>query len=575
MDKIRSPIVSVLGHVDHGKTTLLDKIRGTVIAKSEPGQITQSIGTTMVPIEIIKKMCGVLMSRMHIELEVPGLLFIDTPGHEAFTTLRKRGGLISDIAILVIDINEGFRPQTDESLNFLKQFKTPFVVAASKIDKIVGWIRMDNMCFSDTIKEQSDRTQEILDTKIYNIISQLSIRGFYSERYDRVKDFTKQIPIVPISSITGEGIQDLLVVLAGVTQKYLKGKLRLTLGEGKGTVLEVKEFKGLGVTIDVILYDGEIRMGDYLVVGGKEILKTKIRALLEPAPLKELRIEKRFQKVDLVSAAAGIKIAAPGLENVIAGMPLRAVRSERDVDRVIEEVKREIEEVEIETEREGIILRADTLGSLEALIKTLKGIMPIRKAKVGTVTKTDIMEVRNLRYPIIFAFGVNISDNIKTLAKDNGVKIFSSNVIYKLLESYKKWEEEKKKETEERLLKTVTRPGKIKILQGCVFRQSKPAIFGVEVLKGTIKPGYKLMKNGKMIGEIKEIQLRGEGKNKAKIGDKVAISVPGLVMGKHVNEGDVLENKITEMDKKILKKLRNKLREDELELLDDIIKNSE
>jgi translation initiation factor 5B len=569
-EKIRSPIVSVLGHVDHGKTSLLDAVRGTVIAKSEPGQITQSIGTTKVPVDIIKKLCGVLMDKMGIKLEVPGLLFIDTPGHEAFTTLRKRGGLISDLAILVIDVNEGFQPQTDESLNFLKQFKTPFVVAATKIDRIMGWSSRRNVCFIDTVKEQGERTQEILNEKIYKIVSQLSVRGFDSERYDRIKDFTKQVPIVPVSSVTGEGIQDLLVILAGVAQKYLKGKLKLTPGEGKGTVLEVKDFKGLGITIDAILYDGEIRMGDHLVIGGKEIIKTRVKALLEPSPLRELRVEKRFQKVHSVSAAAGIKIAAPRLENVIAGMPIRAVRDERDVDRVIEEIKEEIEEVEIATEREGVILRADTLGSLEALIKTLKDMLPIRKAAVGTVTKSDIMEVRSLETPIVFAFGVRVSDDIKTFAKDNGVKIFISDIIYRLLEEYKKFEQDRSRRAKEQLLKTVTRPGRIRILPGCIFRQSKPAIFGVEVLKGTIRPGYQLAKKGRVVFKIKEIQLRGENVEEAKTGDKVALSVPDLIIGKHVKENDVLETRLTESDMEKLEKIKEKLRDDEIELLEEI-----
>ncbi len=568
--RTRQPIVSVLGHVDHGKTTLLDYIRGTAVAKAEPGLITQYISASFVPADVIKNLCGDLLKKFNVELSIPGLLFIDSPGHEAFTTLRKRGGSIADIAILVVDVNEGFRPQTDESLNFLKQFKTPFIVAATKIDKIFGWHAQKNACFLDTYREQSERAIAELEEKIYKIIGELSIRGFEAERYDRVKDFSKQVAVVPVSSITGEGISDLLVILAGLAQKYLKDRLEIKPGEGKGTVLEVKEFKGLGITIDVILYDGEIRKGDHLIIGGEEIIKTRIKALLEPNPLRDLKEEKEFRQVDRVSAAAGIKIAAPNLEKVIAGMPLRAVRDEKQIERAIKEIQSEIEEVEIDKDAEGVIMKADTLGSLEALIKSFRGIVPVKKAKVGNVTKFDIMEVKNTKNPIIFAFGIRVQDEIKNLARDNNVKIFSSNVIYKLIEDYEKWKEEKVRKEKEFLLSSVQRPGKMKVLKGCIFRQSKPAIFGVEVIKGTVKPEYKIMKNGEIIGRIKEIQVRGENVNEIKTGDRAAISMPDVVVGKHIEEGDVLENYISDDDLEKLQAVKDKLRPDEIELLEEM-----
>ncbi|HLD41447.1 MAG TPA: translation initiation factor IF-2, partial [archaeon] len=348
--KIRQPIVSVLGHVDHGKTSILDKIRGSNVYAGEAGGITQHIGASEVPIESIQKTCGDLLKKMNINLTIPGLLFIDTPGHEAFTTLRKRGGAIADLAVLVIDVNEGFQPQTEESLLFLKEFKTPFVVAANKIDRTMGWTPNKGECFIKTIKEQQDRVVEDLETKIYTIIGQLAEKGYDSERYDRVGNFGKQICIVPTSGVTGEGIADLIVVLSGLAEKFLKDSIKFEEGEGKGTVLEVKEHKGLGLTIDAIIYNGEVNKGDILVIGGKEIIETKIKALLKPEPLKELRAEKKFQYVDSVVAASGIKISAPGLEKVVAGSPLRTVKNEKDVEKVKQEIVEEVEEVEIHTE---------------------------------------------------------------------------------------------------------------------------------------------------------------------------------------------------------------------------------
>jgi translation initiation factor 5B len=571
MHKIRSPILVLLGHVDHGKTSLVDKVRGTAVAKAEPGAITQYISASYVPLDIIRSICGHLLNQMRIELDIPGLLWIDCPGHEAFTTLRRRGGAIADLAILVVDVNEGFKPQTDESLNYLKQFKTPFVVAATKIDRMLGWIPHADKCFLDSFPHQTDRAQDELEQKLYRLIGQLKERGFEAERFDRVSDFSKQVAVVPVSSMTGEGIPDLLMLVGGVAQKYLKGRLEITTEDGRGTVLEVKEFKGLGMTIDVVLYDGEIRKGDCLVIGGshsKEPVITRVKALLQPAPLKELRVEKSFLPLDSVTAAAGIKIAAPGLENVIAGSPLRAVRNEHETEKAKREIEKEIEEVEIETQKEGLVLKADTLGGLEALIKILRDLgISIRRAKVGDLSKSDITEIRGLEEPVIFCFNVKVSEEVEKLAKDNNVTVFSSNVIYTIIEEYQAWVRDRKKREEEAILQKAVRPGRVRVLPGYVFRQSRPAVFGVEVLKGIIKPGSRLKKK-EIVGEIKEMQMRGENIREAKSGDKVAISMPDVTIGKEVKEGDELDVFLSYEDQDTLKSIRHKLSEEERELLE-------
>ncbi len=573
MRKIRSPILVLLGHVDHGKTTLVDRVRGTAIAKGEPGAITQYISASYVPLDVLKLVCGHQLDKMSIKLEIPGLLWIDCPGHEAFTTLRKRGGAIADLAILVVDVNEGFKPQTDESLNYLKQFKTPFVVAATKIDRMLGWIPQHEKCFLDSFNEQTPRTQDELEEKIYRLISQLTERGFPAERFDRISDFSKQVAVVPVSSVTGEGIPDLLMVVGGIAHKYLKDRLEITTEEGKGTVLEVKELKGLGMTIDVVLYDGEIRKGDYLVIGGshsKEPVVTRVKALLQPAPLKELRVEKNFQPLESVTAAAGIKIAAPELEKVIAGSPLRAVRDDKDVERAKAEVAKEIEEVEIETDKEGIVLKADTLGGLEALIKILRELgISIRKAKVGDLSKSDIMEIRSMEEPVVFCFNVKTPQDVQELAKDNNVTLFCSNVIYTIIEEYQEWVKDRKKREEEAILNRAARPARVRVLPGYVFRQSRPAVFGVEVLKGIIKPGIRFRKGKEIVGEVKEMQMSGDNVKEAKSGDKVAVSMPDVTIGKEVKEGDELEVFLSYEDLDTLRSIRHKLSEEEKELLDE------
>ncbi len=561
----------MLGHVDHGKTLLLDSIRGTTVQVGEAGGITQHIGASFIPIDIVKKFCGPLLERLKIGIDIPGLLFIDTPGHEAFTTLRRRGGSVADLAILVIDINEGFQPQTDESLEFLKQFKTPFLVAATKIDLVPGWYPYQNACFMDSFKKQSEGVQDDLEKRVYNLVSQLSMRGFEADRFDRVDNFKKQIAIVPTSGKTGEGVPELLMMLAGLSQAFLKDRLELSK-RCRGTVLEIKEVTGLGTTIDAIIYDGTVKRGDYLVIGGKEPIVTKIKALLRPPVLKELRVEKKFDSVNEVHAAAGIKISAPGLETVIAGSPIICVSNQSQVDEAKKTVQKEMEEVEFSKEGEGVIARSDTLGSLEALIKILqKNEIPIKKAEVGSVVKQDIIELHPLKddlKKVVLAFNVGVLPDAEAMARDLKIEIFKNNIIYRLIEDYQKWCSEKKERRELDKLEKVVRPCKFRILPGFVFRKRKPAVFGVEVLAGVVKPNTPMKKeDGKDVGKIKNIEKEGKIIPSANTGDKVAISMEEPTIGRQINEGDTLMSVITRSTVGSLREIWDRLHDDEKQLL--------
>jgi len=568
---MRSPIIVTIGHIDHGKTTLLDKVRGTSVTKTEAGLITQHVGASYIPINTIKKICGNLLQKLKIKITIPGLLFIDTPGHAAFVTLRKRGGAVSDLAILVIDINEGFKEQTDESLMIVKEFKAPFVVAATKIDKIFGWYPSSNLCFLDSLAKQRDSVKDELNRKVYQIVSQLAERGFNSERLDRIEDFKKQIAIVPCSGITGEGVPDLLMVLVGLAQQFLKERLKVS-EVAQGTILEVKEVRGFGITVDVILYDGSIKKEDYLVIGGKKPIATKIKALLRPRPLHELRVEKQFESVDEVFAASGIKISAPNLEGVIAGSPLVIAKTEKDIEDAKKLVQKEVEEIQFIKQIEGVILKADTLGSLEAMIKLLtEENIPIRKAEVGNVVKEDIIELQNIKddlKKVIFAFNVKPLEDAKNLAKDLRIKILQNNIIYKLIEEYKEWCLNKKEREVQEKIEKVSRPCQLKILKGFVFRVSGPAVFGVEVQKGLLKPGVLMKrKDGKIIGRVKEIQSEGQSIKEVKPGEKVAVSMEEPTIGRQIKEGDTLVSVLSEDDLKILREIWDMLSPDEKELL--------
>ena len=582
--RLRQPIVVVLGHVDHGKTTLLDKIRGTAVTAKEPGLITQHVGASLVPASVIEKLAEPLKKFIPFKLVIPGLLFIDTPGHEVFTNLRRRGGSVADFAILVVDINEGFQQQTYESIEILRQRRVPFIVAANKIDKIPGWRPHPDEPFLFSYRKQAPRVQEELERRLWdNVIAKLYEQGFQADRFDRVKDFTKMVAVVPISAKTGEGIPELLAVLAGLTQRYLQHRLRFAEGPAKGVILEIREQPGLGTAADVIIYDGVLRRGDIIVTGGLNgPVITHVRALLMPKPLQEIRVAKReLEPVEEVYAASGVRIVAPGLEEAVAGAPLLVARDEEEAKRLATQVMKEIESLRIKTDKEGVVVKADTLGSLEALVETLRrrGI-PIRYADVGPVAKRDVIEAVaskeiNKFYAVVLAFNVKTLPEAEQEARKHGIKIFTHNVIYRLLEDFENWYKEQIEAEKRKELEQLIRPGKIRIIPGYVFRRSNPAIVGVEVLGGVIKPGYPLMReDGKRIGTIMQIQDRGKTVQEARAGMAVAISIRGHVLvGRHIDEGDVLYTDIPEKHAILWQtKYRNELSDDEKMVLKEILK---
>jgi translation initiation factor 5B len=555
-ENIRTPIVCVLGHVDHGKTSLLDRIRGSKVVAGEAGAITQHIGATLIPIESIAKMGGELGK---IKTNLPGLLFIDTPGHHAFTTLRARGGALADIAILVVDINEGFKQQTIEALQILRNCKTPFVIAATKIDKISGWSPLQNASFQSSYKNQSERVQTAYENRVYELVGKLSEMGFNSERFDRVSDFQRNLVIVPVSSMTGEGIGDLLMILLGLAQRYLTEGLKTSsLGPGVGTVLEVKEEVGLGTTLDVILYDGTLRVGDEIGIASMNgAISTKVRALLQPRPMKEILIEDRFQRVKSVVAAAGVKITAPNLESVVAGSPIRVIRG--DHDEVLAKIEEEMKIIDINLSDVGISVRADTIGALEALAKELEAKkVPIMRADVGPLSRRDLIDISVMKedlFKTALCFNVPLLPDAEVMIRDEevDVKIFSNRVIYKLIDDYVAWSEEVTRAKEAKQFETVVLPAKFSILPGCVFRMSGPAVVGVRVLGGTLRPKVSVAtRSGKVVGEIKQIKINKENVTEAKEGAEVAVSIDGVTIGRQIDVGETLYVAIPEKHVKVL-----------------------
>jgi len=578
---LRQPIVVVLGHVDHGKTTLLDKLRGTTVAKREPGQITQWIGASLLPKQTIEQICGQLLLQFRSELKVPGLLFIDTPGHETFSNLRRRGGSAADIAILVIDVTKGVEPQTVESINILRSRKTPFIVATNKVDAVPGWRSQPDSLFINSLKEQFPEVQTELENRVYTIIGTLSRLGFRAERFDRVSDFTQTVAIVPVSAKTGEGIPELLAVLTGLTQAYLSEELQVTSGPARGTVLEVKEEPGLGTTVNAIIYDGVLKVDDIIVLGGREKpIVTEVRAILLPKPLDEIRDPRdRFTSVRRVAAASGVKVAAPTLENALAGSPLYAVPKGKNAKEYVRIVEEEVEKLRIKTERSGIVLKTDTLGSLEAVTEALsRHDVQIRLADIGDVSKRDIVEAEAVYQedPIlatILAFNVKVLPDAEEEAKTGRIPIFRSDIIYHMIEEYLRWSEERRVAGVKAELDALVRPCKAKVLSGFIFRRSKPAIVGVEVLSGRLKPKYPMIaQSGKKLGEIQRIQDKGNDLQEALASMQVAVSIEDGVVGRNIDEGDVVYTDVPERHlKTLMSKFPSELAESDHETIKELI----
>jgi translation initiation factor 5B len=580
---IRQPIVCVLGHVDSGKTLLLDKIRKTSVQAREAGGITQHIGASFFPVETLQQLIGPQLSAaMKGGIEIPGLLVVDTPGHEAFTNLRRRGGSVADIAILVVDVLMGFEAQTYECIEILKTRRTPFIVAVNKIDRIAGWNSQPDSPFFKTYPKQVNYVREDLDNKLYDIMGTFSRLKINTDRFDHIRDFTSTVALVPVSAKTGEGIPELLMVLIGLTQQYLKKQLQTTEGAAKGSVLEVKEEPGLGLTLNAIIYDGTLNKDDVIVIGGKEKpIVTRIRAILVPKPLDEMRDPRdKFSSVDSVFAAAGVKVVASDIEGALAGAPLYAVAPNETPKKYVKTIEDEIKKIRITTQLDGVVLKADTLGSLEAIAEMLKqNNVQIRIADVGDVSKRDVIEASAVKshdplLGVILAFGVKVLPDAEEEAEARGVKLFKEQIVYHMIENYVEWVKSKSEAKIEAELEKMVKPAKITVIPGYIFRRAKPAIFGIEVLVGTLKPRINLVRaaDGEDVGELQQIQDKGKAVAEATEGMQVAVSMDKPTVGRHVFERDVLFAKVPEADVRSFQGVfADQLSEEEQQVLKDYV----
>ena len=564
--KIRQPIVTVCGHVDHGKTSILDSLRETYIQESEAGGITQKISFTLYTMERLKAACP-LIEKSGIKLNIPGFLFIDTPGHAAFTNLRKRGGSLADLAILVVDINEGIKPQTAEVIQILKMNKTPFIIALNKIDNISGWRTDKEIGIKESIESQQQHVKQIFDERYMTLIGSLNSYGFESDLFYNITDFSKKIALVPTSARTKQGIQELVMVLCGLSQKYLSNKLELGR-DAKGVMLEIKIIKSINYN-EAILYDGELSKKQEIAVAnleGEPII-TKIRVLEEIEPLST-----KFKPKESVQASTGLRMQLTEKAEILPGMPFEIYKN--NLEEIKTRFKKEISE-NIQTQKQGIIVKADSLGSLEALLALLKQHnIPVVKAGIGNINKTDLISAKanldiNELDAMILGFNTGVDEEVKEIK--GKIKIITDDVIYKLIENTTEFREEKAKEIEKRRLMELATICKLELLPQYVFRNTNPAIFGVRISGGKLISGLNLMnQKGEKVGRVKNIQSENKSVNEARQDMEVAISTPGVNYERQLKDKKFLYSDISENQFRTFKKNKDLLSQREMQILQEI-----
>ena len=611
----RQPIVSVLGHVDHGKTSVLDLVRSigserqASVMDREAGGITQHIGATEVPADILNETCSEMMQGN--KFKSPGLLFIDTPGHHSFVSLRNRGGSVSDIAILVIDIMEGLQPQTIESLKVLRDSKTPFVIAGNKIDRIHGWMCEKGRSFIESSKNQRSDVTDLFEARYWKLLGQFAEHGFNIERYDLIKDFRNNVALVPMSAKEGEGLQDLLTVTVGLAERFLEERLTDTLGSTQATVLEVREEIGMGKTIDIILYRGGLKVGDKIMLAGPDgPYQTHIKGLKRPKGMSEMRdAGKRWVNYDGVEAACGVKIVAPNMEGTIPGTTLHIANTEEEIKIAKQAIRDEWRGVfnqmpimctqcsevfsrtdfkthvkeegpcqDAEEEKKGIVIKADTVGGLEALAFVLfKLKIPVRRATVGVVNKKDILMAQSAQdplYKIILGFSTKANSEVTDGLKsgDSEINFISGEIIYHVLDEYEEWREKLQAEIEAELRESLVYPGQLLYLRDHTFRAKGPAIVGMRVVGGRVHIGQKIMKlDGTPVGQIKSLRTRdGDDVKEGSTGDELAVAVHGPTVGRHIEELDEFYVDVPESHAKRLKNIE--LDPKEQEIFEQLIK---
>ncbi|XP_041834673.1 eukaryotic translation initiation factor 5B isoform X2 [Melanotaenia boesemani] len=592
-DRLRAPVVCVLGHVDTGKTKILDKLRHTHVQDSEAGGITQQIGATNVPKETIEEQAKMVKNFDRESIRIPGMLIIDTPGHESFSNLRNRGSSLCDIAILVVDIMHGLEPQTLESINLLKEKKCPFIVALNKIDRLYDWKKSPDTDVVATLKKQKKNTKDEFDERAKAIIVEFAQQGLNAALFFENKDPRTFVSLVPTSAHSGDGMGNLIALLVELTQTMLARRLA-HCDELRAQVMEVKALPGMGTTIDVILINGRLREGETIIVPGVEgPIVTQIRGLLLPPPLKELRVKNQYEKHKEVSTSQGVKILGKDLEKTLAGLPLLVAHRDDEVPVLRDELVRELKQTlsSIKLEEKGVYVQASTLGSLEALLEFLRtSKVPYAGINIGPVHKKDVMKASTMlehdpQYAVILAFDVKVERESQEMADSLGVRIFSAEIIYHLFDAFTKYREDYKKAKQDEFKHIAVFPVKLRVLPQFIFNSRDPIVMGVSVEAGVLKQGTPLCVPSKGfvdIGIVTSIEMNHKPVDTAKKGQEICVKIepiPGespKMYGRHFEATDIIVSKITRASIDALKNwFRDEMQKSDWQLIMDLKKTFE
>ncbi|XP_059184040.1 eukaryotic translation initiation factor 5B [Centropristis striata] len=593
LDTLRSPVVCVLGHVDTGKTKILDKLRHTHVQDGEAGGITQQIGATNVPKETIEEQTRMVKNFEKENLKIPGMLIIDTPGHESFSNLRNRGSSLCDIAILVVDIMHGLEPQTLESINLLKEKKCPFIVALNKIDRLYDWKKSPETDVVTTLKKQKKNTKDEFDERAKAVIVEFAQQGLNAALFFENKDPRTFVSLVPTSAHSGDGMGNLIALLVELTQTLLARRLA-HCDELRAQVMEVKALPGMGTTIDVILINGRLREGETIIVPGVEgPIVTQIRGLLLPPPLKELRVKSQYEKHKEVSTAQGVKILGKDLEKTLAGLPLLVAHKDDEIPILRDELVRELKQTLscIKLEEKGVYVQASTLGSLEALLEFLRtSKVPYAGINIGPVHKRDVMKASAMlehdpQYAVILAFDVKVERESQEMADSLGVRIFSAEIIYHLFDAFTKYREDYKKAKQDEYKHIAVFPAKVRVLPQFIFNSRDPIVMGVVIEAGVLRQGTPLCVPSKAfvdIGVVTSIEMNHKSVDSAKKGQEVCIKIepiPGespKMYGRHFEATDIIVSKITRASIDALKNwFRDEMQKTDWQLIMELKKTFE
>ena len=570
------------------------------------------------------------------KFDSPGIIFLDTPGHESFGSIRNRSGSVADIAILIVDIVEGFKPQTIQSIEILEQNDIPFIIVGNKVDRIHQWESKRGRSSWQSWNEQSKDVQKMADDFYYKLLGQVASHSKFNlaKYWDGIKtfDIKNDRLFVPMSAKEGEGLQDLLFVILAMAEKFAREDLIIHSEDmAEGYVLESREEIGVGKTIDIILTKGTIRVGDSVAYNtndgpiadsshADESTSVRIRSIRRPMGMAEMRdAGKRWENIQSASAASGLKLVIPRMKEIHIGSKIFFPKPEEDLEPIFKEMKLENKRIrddapimcsicsevlsrkEFSTRhtnpsaqgegfspgcqtarevREGAVVKARTFGGLEAVLYELKKRkIPISHAEVGPVNKRDVREILatgNDEHKFLIALAVKgnvqVEQEIKDAEKSKKSVDFNyiqGDILYQIMDQIDERVEEIRETAANSDSGILFRPAQIRYLN--MSFKDKPAVFGVQVLKGQIRVGQELLRSdgtGRVLGKI--LSIGTDGETVAHEGEQVPIQVNIRFSRSNIIDDEIFYGNVLEEDSKNMRNVS--LSESEKDAFIDIIK---